>query len=203
MLVSCADWQRINSAASVFSAALPAMLATTASSALASIQSQPALFTALQSNIALFRQLMSKLEPLPIPEATSTNPSAGLTATAAPALIGSPPGRAPNKDAIIHIPSHPSSALIHIFLLNPPGTMEAEERMLQDVVDELLGKSDVIITRARRLRGQEAFEPEPSLKLCLSGALSRKETEKAAKGLKEALIKVCGSEFSRMGQDQS
>lgn len=72
--------------------------------------------------------------------------------------------------------------------------------MLQDVVDEFLAKSDVIITRARRLRGQEAFEPEPSLKICLSSALSRKETEKAAKGLKEALIKVCGSESDQAAQ---
>lgn len=72
--------------------------------------------------------------------------------------------------------------------------MEAEERLLQEVVDETLAKSDVLITRARRLRGQEAFEPEPSLKVCLSGALSKKEVEKAAKGLREVLIKVCGSE---------
>lgn len=100
-----------------------------------------------------------------------------------------------NKDAIIHIPSHPTSALIHIFLLNPPSTMEAEERMLQEVVDEVLAKNDVLITRARRLRGQEAFEPEPSLKICLSAALSKKEVEKAAKGLKEALVRVCASEL--------
>lgn len=170
------------------------MLATTASSALATIQAQPALFTSLQANILLFRQILSKIEPIPMSDTPATS-ATGLTASAATPLTGSSPSKTPNKDAIIHIPSHPSSALIHIFLLNAPGTMEEEERILQDVVDELLAKSDVIVTRARRLRGQEAFEPEPSLKVCLSGALSRKETEKAAKGLKEALIKVCGSEW--------
>jgi len=64
--------------------------------------------------------------------------------------------------------------------------------MLQRVVDECI-ESGILVTRARRLRGQETFEPEPSLKVCLSGALGRKDVEKAAQGLKAALIKVCGS----------
>lgn len=189
-------WQKINSSASVFSAALPALLATTASSALSTIQTQPALFISLQANVALFRQILSKIEPLPMPETTPTS-SNGLSAASVPSSasnVSPPSAKAPNKDAIIHIPAHTSSALIHIFLLNPPSTVEAEERLLQEVVDEVLAKSDVLVTRARRLRGQEAFEPEPSLKVCVSGALSKKEVEKAAKGLREALIKVCGSE---------
>lgn len=97
------------------------------------------------------------------------------------------------KDALISIPSHEESALIHIFLLNPPGTMVEEEKLLQRVVDETIESGGVLITRARRLRGQETFEPEPSLKICLSGALGKKDVEKAAQGLKAALVKVCGS----------
>jgi serine palmitoyltransferase len=72
--------------------------------------------------------------------------------------------------------------------------MTEEEKVLQRVVDELIDGPGVLVTRARRLRGQETFEPEPSLKVCLSGALARKDVEKAAMGLKAALIKVCGSE---------
>ena len=71
--------------------------------------------------------------------------------------------------------------------------MEEEESLLQEVVDECLNHSGMLITRARRLRGQETFEPEPSLKICLSSAFSKKEAEKAAQGLKAALIKVVGS----------
>ena len=175
--------QRINSSASVFSAALPAMLATTASAAMGLLQSNPTLTQSLQSNILLFRQILSKLEPLPLP-----TPSDSPMSTLAPPV--------PNKDAIISIPSHPNSALIHIFLLDPPPTMEEEEILLQEVVDETLAKTDLLITRARRLRGQETFEPEPSLKVCVTRALSRKEIEKGAKGLREALIKVAGSESS-------
>jgi serine palmitoyltransferase len=70
--------------------------------------------------------------------------------------------------------------------------MGEEERLLQKVVDEAI-ESGILVTRARRLRGQEIFEPEPSLKVCLSGALARKDVEKAAQALKAALIKVCGS----------
>jgi serine palmitoyltransferase len=183
--------QRINSSASVFSASLPAMLATTASTAISILNSQPALQSTLQANILLFRQILSKLEPLPMTE--SGVPTIGSSSTAG----SMPPPPVPNKDAIIHIPSHINSALIHIFLLNPPPTTEAEERLLQEVVDEVVSKSDVLITRARRLRGQEIFEPEPSLKVCISSSFSRKEIEKAAKGLREALVKVCGSEWSR------
>jgi serine palmitoyltransferase len=65
---------------------------------------------------------------------------------------------------------------------------------LQKIVDEA-AEAGVLVTRARRLRGQEAFEPEPSLKVCLSSALSKKEVEKSAQALKAAIVKVCGSEW--------
>ena len=73
--------------------------------------------------------------------------------------------------------------------------MGEEEKLLQKVVDECI-ENGILVSRARRLRGQETFEPEPSLKVCLSSALSRKDVEKAGMGLKAALIKVCGSKSS-------
>ncbi|OXG96102.1 serine palmitoyltransferase [Cryptococcus neoformans A2-102-5] len=159
--------QRINSSASVFSASLPSLLATTATHAVNVLASQPQLMSALQTNIAIFRQQLARLEP-------------------------SEEGDKPNKDAIISIPSHTSSALIHIFLLNPPPTMEEEETLLQDVVDEALNSHGVLVTRARRLRGQEIFAPEPSLKIYISAVWSKKEVEKAGQGLRSALVKVIG-----------
>jgi len=50
-----------------------------------------------------------------------------------------------------------------------------------------------MVTRARRLRGQEAFEPQPSLKLAISSGLTKKEVERSIQGVKAALIKVLGS----------
>lgn len=176
--------QRINSSASVFSASLPAMLATTASASIQMLLNQPTLLSNLQANIVAFRRELSKIEPIPLPNSTASEDTQSL-------------GQQPNRDAIIHVPSHPASALIHIFLLNPPDTMEAEEFLLQEVVDELinLNGNGILITRARRLRGQETFEPEPSLKVCLSSTFSRKEMEKAGQSLRHALVKFCGSKL--------
>ncbi|WRT70513.1 uncharacterized protein IL334_007511 [Kwoniella shivajii] len=180
--------QRINSSASVFSASLPAMLATCASAAIDMLKAQPTLMTSLQANILIFRQALAKLEPV-MPDLTGTFSANTNTDSA---LMPPPP--IPNKDAVISIPSHPNSGLIHIFLLNPPTTLEEEELLLQGVVDEVQNTSNILITRARRLRAQEVFEPEPSLKICISGAMSKKDVENAGKGLKAALIKICGSE---------
>lgn len=50
----------------------------------------------------------------------------------------------------------------------------------------------VLITKAKRLRGQEMIEPRPSIRLAMSSALTKKETEKAVNVVKTALVKVLG-----------
>nr|XP_018259968.1 serine palmitoyltransferase [Kwoniella dejecticola CBS 10117]OBR82126.1 serine palmitoyltransferase [Kwoniella dejecticola CBS 10117] len=180
--------QRINSSASVFSASLPAMLATCASQAIDILKSQPQLITSLQANIQVFRTQLAKLEPF-----ISTT-SASSSGSAENSLMP-PPNGVPNKEALISIPSHANSGLIHIFLLNPPDNLEDEEIILQQIVDEVQNTSNVLITRSRRLRSQEIFEPEPSLKISISGYMSKKDVEAAGKGLRNAIIKVCGSEY--------
>jgi serine palmitoyltransferase len=122
---------------------------------------------------------LSKLEPSLLPALPTDSPSQK--------------DKDKDRDAIISIPSHPASGLLHIFLMTPPPTMDEEERLLQEVVDECAVQG-VLVTRARRLRGQETFEPEPSLKVCLSGGMTKKEVEKAGQVLRAALQKVCGSE---------
>ena len=69
--------------------------------------------------------------------------------------------------------------------------MEAEERVLQEVVEEA-GVQGVMITKAKRLRGQEMVEARPSIRLAMTSALTRKETEKAVGVVKAALVKVLG-----------
>ncbi|KAH9929966.1 serine palmitoyltransferase [Amylocystis lapponica] len=119
-----------------------------------------------------------------------------------------------DKVDCISIPSHPASALIHINVRTPSSNplalspkpsnpqsaaprepehfdVDAEERLLQEVVDEALAQG-VMITRARRLRGQELTEVRPSVRLAISAALTRKECEKAAGVVKAACIKVLG-----------
>ena len=68
---------------------------------------------------------------------------------------------------------------------------EAEERLLQEIAEECLSQN-VIVTRAKTLKGQEHNEPKPSIKLALTAALTRKETEKAVGVVKVACVKVLG-----------
>jgi serine palmitoyltransferase len=68
---------------------------------------------------------------------------------------------------------------------------ELEERLLQDIVDEVLAQG-VLITRAKRLKGQELVEVRPTIRLAITAALSRKDCEKAANVVKAAFIKVVG-----------
>jgi serine palmitoyltransferase len=67
--------------------------------------------------------------------------------------------------------------------------IEGEERLLQEVVEECLSQG-VMITKAKRLRGQELVESRPSIRLAMTSALSKKETEKAVNVVKAALIKT-------------
>ena len=69
--------------------------------------------------------------------------------------------------------------------------VETEERLLQDIVEEALAQG-VMVTRAKRLRGQELSEVRPSIRLALTAALTRKECEKAATVVKAAFVKVVG-----------
>ena len=68
---------------------------------------------------------------------------------------------------------------------------DTEERLLQEVVEETLAQG-VIVTRAKRLKGQEMMETRPSIRLAMTSALTKKETEKAVGVLKAALVKVLG-----------
>jgi len=69
--------------------------------------------------------------------------------------------------------------------------VETEEKLLQDVVEEALVQG-VMITKAKRLRGQEAVEARPSIRLAMTSALTKKETEKAVSVVKNVLVKVLG-----------
>lgn len=67
--------------------------------------------------------------------------------------------------------------------------LEWEEMVLQEVVEECLA-GGVMVTKAKRLRGQEKEEARPTLKIAMSAALTKRETEKAVGIVRTALIKV-------------
>jgi len=179
------DHQRINGPSFVFSASMPALLAVSASEGINLLRSTPSILTTLQENVHAARAILDRVD-------------------------------------CITIPSHPASPIIHIYIrqhapasLHPSAAItishsakqsnptsvhsrevqtwegDVEERMLQDVVEEALAQG-VMITRAKRLKGQELVEARPSIKLALTSALTKKETEKAVGVVKSALVKVIG-----------
>jgi serine palmitoyltransferase len=177
------DHQRINGTSFVFSAALPALLAVSASEGISILRNSPSILSTLQENARAIRAVLERVDCITIPShpaspiihihvrtpsATHLLPNAA-TATSASAKPSNPASAAP-RDA-------------------PSFDVAVEERLLQDIVDEALAQG-VWITRARRLRGQETVESRPSIRLAVSAALTRKECDRAAGVVKVAVVKV-------------
>ncbi|KAK4056697.1 serine palmitoyltransferase component [Microbotryomycetes sp. JL221] len=159
--------QRINSPGFVFSAALPPLLAVSATEAI-SLLSTPLTstdpahpLTQLPDNIRTVRTILNGVQS-------------------------------------IEIPSAEQSPLIHIRIKRfSTGATTSElsrseqEQLLQDVVDRC-AEDGVLISRTKRNWDQELFEQQPSLRICVTSALTKKEVEKAANVLKHSLTKVLG-----------
>jgi serine palmitoyltransferase len=165
---------------------MPPLLAISASEGINILRSTPSILSALHDNIRIARTILDRVDCITI----TSHPAspvihihvrpASPTTLQVPSPTLPPPG--PSK------PSNPASAIPRDA---PQFDIELEEKLLQDVVDEALAQG-VMITRAKRLRGQELVEPRPSIRLALTSALTRKETEKAVGVIKVALVKVLG-----------
>ncbi|EKM57129.1 uncharacterized protein PHACADRAFT_254708 [Phanerochaete carnosa HHB-10118-sp] len=181
--------QRINGTSFVFSAAMPPLLSVAASEGINILRSTPSILSTLQENIRAIRSILDRVDCIAIPahpaspmihlyvrlpSPTHLLPSAAL---ASPAL-SSASGRLSN-------PSSPHPRDPEIF------DCDLEDGILQDIVDEVLAQG-VMVTRAKRLRGQELTEVRPSIRLAATSALSKKDCEKAASVVKTAFIKVVG-----------
>lgn len=176
--------QRINGTSFVFSASLPALLAVSASEGINILRSSPSILSTLQENVRAARAILDRVDCITIP----SHPASPIIHIHI---------RSPSSSSL-----QPSTASFPLSpkLSNPASPLprdaitwdwdiESEERLLQDVVDEALAQG-VMITRARRLRGQETVEARPSIRLALTSALTKKEVEKAVTVVKGALVKV-------------
>lgn len=166
-LTSCPK-QRINSPGFVFSAALPPLLAVSGSEAI-SLLSIPLTSTNpshplsnLPENIRTIRHILEGINNIQIPSAEIS--------------------------PLIHVTIKPTSSF-HFSSIE--SSREEQERLLQDVVD-LCAENGVLISRTKRNWSQEMVEQTPSIRICVSAALTKKEMEKAGSTLKAALVKVLG-----------
>jgi serine palmitoyltransferase len=170
---------------------MPALLAVSASEAIQILTDSPSTLGTLHENVRLVRAILDKVDGIYMP----SHPAAPIIhiQLPPPPEARPPASSGTNKAAGTHNPtaspvktSNPQSVLPAYPL---QFDVEAEERLLQDVVDEALSQG-VLLTRAKRLRGQEVVEPRPSIKLAITSALSKKDTEKAAQVIKHAFVKV-------------
>ncbi|KAM6501319.1 serine palmitoyltransferase [Amanita muscaria] len=179
--------QRINGLSFVFSASMPALLSVCASEAINTFRNTPSIFTQLQDNVRAARAILDRVDCITIPS-HHASPIIHIYIRKSSGSLLHP------KSAAVLTPFTPSkpSNYTSIFPRDPSWwecDIETEEQQLQEVVEEALSQG-VMITKARRLRGQEMVEPRPSIKLAMTSALTRKETEKAVNVVKAALIKV-------------
>lgn len=169
--VEVIDHQRLSGSAYCFSASMPAMLAVSASEAFRIIEQQPTLLKELAERILAFRQVLAhkSLEPY-------------ITLDSSDMQCPSP---------FFHIRVKPSYLQVHTLDNEDSVSREAEERLLQDVVDECAYQG-VLITRSKYVYEQEKNCPRPSIKISITIGLNKKENDKAANTVKSAIVKVFG-----------
>ncbi|KAI0073607.1 serine palmitoyltransferase [Panus rudis PR-1116 ss-1] len=176
--------QRINGTSFVFSAAMPALLTVAASEGINILRNTPSILTTLQENIRAIRSILDRVDCIYIP----SHPASATIHLQV--RLPSPTHLSPNL-SISHNSTKPSNPLSPKPRDPPQFDAELEERLLQDVVEECLAQG-VMVTRAKRLNGQELNEVRPSIRLAVTAALSKKDCEKAANVVKAAFVKVVG-----------
>ncbi|GAA5925814.1 serine C-palmitoyltransferase LCB1 [Sporobolomyces koalae] len=214
--------QRINSPTYVFSAALPPLLAVSASEAI-SLLSTPLTSTDpahplsnSPTNIRALRQILDQITTIEIPSA-EMSPLIHLTIK--PSVLEKPNNESNGASGRIgggrqrshSNVSHPQPSPITIPAAgmaratsrtsNSAGgadnhmytesTRQEQESLLQEIVD-LCGENGVLLTTTKRTWAQEMSEVKPSIRICVTSALTKKEIEKAGTVVKNAINKVLG-----------
>lgn len=213
--------QRINSPASVFSASLPPLLAVSASEALALLSTSttstnPAHpLASLPANVRALRTILDQIPTLEIVSAEISplihlmiKPST-LEALHKASSDSGVKGRARSHSNVSHPPPQPIVVQPAPGAVGYPSTLgrggnvdvearlvaqsarEEQERLLQEIVDAA-AENGVLLSTTKRNWSQEMVELRPSIRICVTSALSKKEVEKAGNVVKSAVAKVLG-----------
>lgn len=165
---------------------MPALLSVAATEGINILRNTPSILATLQENIQAARAILDRVDCI----STPSHPASPIIHI----YIKNSKSSLHPSTATTILPSTKSSNPTSILPKDAPSwdwDVAAEERILQDVVDESLAQG-VIITKAKRLRGQEMVDARPSIRLAMTSALTKKETEKAVTVVKNALVKVLG-----------
>ncbi|GAA6011963.1 hypothetical protein JCM11491_000119 [Sporobolomyces phaffii] len=226
--------QRINSPTYVFSAALPPLLAVSASEAI-SLLSTPLTSTdpahplaPLAANVRALRTVLDQIATVDVPSAEM---SPLIHVTIKPHVLDKPlldaGGRPHGRQRSHSHVSHPQPSLITVPAagmaqvatghrasgganggggggggasgggraggepMQAESSRQEQERLLQEIVD-VCGENGVLLTTTKRTWAQEMADVKPSIRICVSAALTKKEMDKAATVVKNAINKVLG-----------
>ncbi|CAL1710026.1 unnamed protein product [Somion occarium] len=182
--------QRINGTSFVFSAAMPALLTVAASEGISILRNTPSILSTLQENIRAVRVILDRVDCISIPSHPASATIHLHVKLPSPMHL-SPRVPPPSPSLSSSSSGKPSNPLSPTPREAPQFDAELEEKLLQDVVEEALAQG-VLITRAKRLRGQELNDIRPSIRLAISAALNKKDCEKAANVVKAAFVKIVG-----------
>ncbi|KAJ3165313.1 serine palmitoyltransferase component [Irineochytrium annulatum] len=91
--------------------------------------------------------------------------------------------------ASIVIGGDEASPFMHLRLRQRFSERVEEEMILQEIVDQCM-RDGVMITRAKYVLNQEQFPPPASIRICASSAHTKKESERAATVIRDAIKKV-------------
>ena len=153
---------------------MPPLLAVAGSEGILILQRDASIMARLRENIRAARKVLEKTPGIEIP---SDDESPIIHIHLRP-RSGAPLLTAPPSYFALGASEKPSADALHF---------GREERVLQQIVEESV-KDGVLITRARRLKGQESPEPRPSIRLSVTAAMSVRETEDSVRVVRDALL---------------
>ncbi|PWY98281.1 PLP-dependent transferase [Testicularia cyperi] len=197
--------QRINGTSFVFSAALPAMLAVAASTAISYMVSQPSILTTLQDNVRALRAVLDHVECLRI----SSDPRSALVHIQVRSKTDRHPATPEDKwqrgkdrlsvgdvsVALAHTANNDKRAKLGP--LEHDLSVDEQMRLLQAIVEDVL-EHGILLTRMKRLPSinpavlEVAPESRPNIRVAVSAAFTKKEMDKAANVIKASAIRVLG-----------
>lgn len=179
------EHQRISSASYTYSAALPALLATTASETIAMLQEQPEIVNGLRENIKAMR---AQLDPRSDwVKCTSAVDNPIMLLVLKPEVVASKNLSHEDQNQLFQDVVDEVSCLLCKRRICSPSTTNRKQCVANGVLITRLKTMPMAAGTSPR---EQVWQPTPALKVCVTSGLTKKETEKAGIVIRHAITKM-------------
>lgn len=175
------EHQRISSASYTYSAALPALLSTTASETISLLQEEPEILTGLRENIKTMRAQLDPRSDWVRTTSSLDNPM--LLLTLKPEVVDAKKLTIDDQNQILRDVVDE----VHEFLAICVSVANPRQCLANGVLITRLKAFPIGLGINPRDAG---WQPQPALKVCVTSGLTKKETEKAGTTIRHAITKV-------------